>query len=410
VAAAVSSDLESVVTPAPKSTLNDLIPDTINSTSASRIDWDVVVVGAGPAGTIAALELARSGATVLLVDRQQFPREKVCGGCLNGQALAVLDQAGLTEALEEMGGPRLTEFRLGVRGHQVSIPLPVGIAVSRREFDAMLVLAAIKAGVAFCSGIDVRVGSIHGDRRVVNLNSGGAVETARARTVVLATGLTARRPTGEQNLQLRESTRSRVGIAASATVFPADYSAGTIFMAVDRCGYVGLTVLENGRLNVAAAIDRDRLRAGDPRSACEQILRSAGFPEIQELQSAEWSGTVGLTRTGSQPAAERLFVAGDAAGYIEPFTGQGMAWALTGGREVVPFVRRSLDDWSPELERQWCRVWKRTIRRRQRLCRLLATTLRHPMMVASAVRLLGAVPALASPVVAMLNRSQVVPT
>ncbi|HEY7428386.1 MAG TPA: FAD-dependent oxidoreductase, partial [Gemmataceae bacterium] len=62
---------------------------------ASRRTWDVVVVGAGPAGAMAAHELARRGCAVLLVDRAAFPRWKVCGCCLNGHALVTLQAAGL---------------------------------------------------------------------------------------------------------------------------------------------------------------------------------------------------------------------------------------------------------------------------------------------------------------------------
>ena len=76
--------------------------------------WDVVVVGAGPAGSMAALEIARRGPSVLLVDKARFPRYKVCGCCLNGRTLSLLGLAGLGGLVEQCGGSPLRSFELAV--------------------------------------------------------------------------------------------------------------------------------------------------------------------------------------------------------------------------------------------------------------------------------------------------------
>ncbi len=116
----------------------DLTPAT---EALERSRWDAIVVGAGPAGSMAARELAVRGAQVLLVDRRVFPRDKVCGGCLNGQALAGLRAAGLGGLVERSGGVPLRSFRLGMRGRTVELPLPSGMAVSRDRFDTGLAAA-----------------------------------------------------------------------------------------------------------------------------------------------------------------------------------------------------------------------------------------------------------------------------
>ena len=107
--------------------------------------WDVAVVGAGPAGA-AALESARHGQAVVLIDKAVFPRSKVCGSCLNGHALAVLQQVGLSDLPERLGGVPLQRFCLGGAGRRAVVALPTGVAVSRAAFDAALVQAAIDAG------------------------------------------------------------------------------------------------------------------------------------------------------------------------------------------------------------------------------------------------------------------------
>ncbi|MGL6134650.1 MAG: NAD(P)/FAD-dependent oxidoreductase, partial [Prochlorococcaceae cyanobacterium] len=84
-----------------------------SSTSTSNRHWDVVVVGAGPAGALAALDLARRGLRVLLVEKRRWPRWKVCGCCLNGQARAVLASLGLGELIDSQGGVPLNQIRVG---------------------------------------------------------------------------------------------------------------------------------------------------------------------------------------------------------------------------------------------------------------------------------------------------------
>ena len=86
---------------------------------------------AGPAGAIAARQLAASGARALLVEKKAFPRGKVCGACLNESALGVLESVGLSDRIAALGGTRLKAFQLGFRGRAMRLALPAGVAISR---------------------------------------------------------------------------------------------------------------------------------------------------------------------------------------------------------------------------------------------------------------------------------------
>ena len=88
------------------------LPATLPSLGEACRIWDVLVVGAGPAGAVAAHELARRGARVLLADRVDFPRGKVCGGCLSVRGLGVLNQLGLGDLPKRLGAVPLTHARL----------------------------------------------------------------------------------------------------------------------------------------------------------------------------------------------------------------------------------------------------------------------------------------------------------
>jgi flavin-dependent dehydrogenase len=185
---------------------------------------------------------------------------------------------------------------------------------------------------------------------------------------------------------------------------PDHYLERTIYMAVGREGYVGLVRVEDGRLNVAAAFEPALVRRhGGPGAAAVAILAEAGFPAIRALEYATWRGTVGLSRRTRPLAAERLFVLGDAAGYVEPFTGEGIAWALESARAVAPLALLAMERWDPRFEQAWLDLHRRRVGRRQLLCRACALALRHPWMVSIAFEMLTHVPRSAGLVVARLN-------
>ena len=170
-------------------------------------------------------------------------------------------------------------------------------------------------------------------------------------------------------------------------------------------GYAGLVRLEDGRLDVAAAFDAARLRAdGGPGRAAARLVREAGWPAPDWLAELSWRGTPALTRRRTAHRRGRVFVLGDAAGYVEPFTGEGMAWALASGVAVAPLAARAVERWRPELARRWETLHRRVVARRQAVCRVAAAVLRRPGSPACSFASSPAPPALASPVVRYLNR------
>ncbi|MBV9126354.1 MAG: NAD-binding protein, partial [Planctomycetes bacterium] len=104
-----------------------------------------------------------------------------------------------------------------------------------------------------------------------------------------------------------------------------------------------------------------------------------------------------------RPAAERAFLLGDAAGYVEPFTGEGLAWALAAGAAVAPIACRACRDWQPELAVQWSYRYRRLVARHQWVCRRVAGVLRRPALTRALVAVLARAPALASPLIRYLN-------
>ena len=381
---------------------------TITLAEAALRTRGAVVVGAGPAGATAARELARRGVDVLLVDRAAFPRWKVCGCCLNGRAAALLDAAGLADHPALRRAIPLKSLCLTSGGRLASVPLFGGAALSRESFDVALIQAAVEAGAAFLpetrailSEKDAKSLGCAAPRRVL-LQQGEKRAEVSARVVLAADGLAGQFLARNATAASAESG-ARIGAGTTTTDAPDFYQPGVVYMTCGAGGYTGLVRLEDGRLDVAAAFDASEVRAGGPGAAAVRLLHEAGWPAPDGLAELPWRGTPPLTRHARQVAAERLFVVGDAAGYVEPFTGEGMAWALASGTAVAPLAVRAVERWRPELIQQWAAIHRRVVSRRQTVCRAAAAVLRRPWLTRLMVRLLGQAPMLAAPVIGCLN-------
>ncbi len=396
------------------SELSRPFPSCERSVQPNSGPWDVLVIGAGSAGLLAAIAAASAGARVLLVDRERFPRTKVCGGCVNRAALATLGQFDLENLPEQLGGVGLHAFDLAAGGRRARMRLPSGWAISRRTLDAGLVVEASHRGAIFADGWRARIVrpgqaelTATGTSNAAEIDSPPAsrtVETVEAAVIVAADGLQG----GALPEPADVRSGGRVGLGALVSAEGTGYPPGVIHMACGRDGYVGLTRVEGGMLNVAAAIDPQAIKAfGGPQSIVERIIDEAGLPRTLGLDGQtplRWRGVPPMSRRRRKLWSERLLIVGDAAGYVEPFTGEGMAWAMAGGAIVGKLAAEAgRVGWSDALGQTWQRLHARNIGRRQLGCRLVAWALRRPMFVRRATGLLSAGP-LARLAIDRLNR------
>jgi flavin-dependent dehydrogenase len=369
-------------------------------------NWDAIVIGAGPAGAVAALQLARGGVRVLLVDKARFPRDKVCGCCVNASVATMLESLHLGDLLARLGARPTERLRLHAGGHASTVALPGGFAVSRAALDSALTAAAVEAGVEFqdATGAMLRPGT----PRTVELRRGGETQTVTGGVVLASTGLAGRLLEGEPGLAPHIARASYMGCAAIAPSAPGYYEAGVIHMVHGRGGYVGLVRLEDDRLDIAAALKPAFVKqAGGPGSAVAALLAAARMPAISSVPNdppGVWHGTPLLTRRRPRVAAGRLFVLGDAAGYVEPFTGEGIAWAIASAMAMAPIALRAVTRWDDALAAQWNREHRALLHGRQRRCRWLTRLLRPPGAAALVNRALSWMPSLARPFVASINR------
>jgi flavin-dependent dehydrogenase len=379
---------------------------TIDLETALRTDWSVIVIGAGPAGALAARQLALLGLRTLLVDKNAFPRAKVCGGCISGLGRHVLARAGLSRLVEAPAATALERFELAADGRRVSLALPLGAAISRFDFDAALVHAAVAAGAEFLPETTAHVRGLTESCRLRNVSlqqaSHGEAK-ARSQIVLAADGLGRTSLKKHGPFAAHVAAGSRIGLGASISGEKSQVPEGTVSMSVDRDGYVGMVRVPDGTINIAAAVDPNRLREDGPAAIARAILAQAGTMAPPSLESAEWRGTGLLTRQSPRVAGKRLLLLGDAAGYVEPFTGEGMTWAMLSALAVAPLTKKWLElgrknnRQLADLANAWLREHRMLVARRQRSCRMLAVLLRHPSLVRTSVGVLSAVPVVAKP-------------
>lgn len=301
---------------------------------------DVLIAGAGPAGAIAATVLARAGARVLVLDRARFPRDKLCGDTVNPGALSVLHRLGLAQAVADglpVDGMVVTGEGVRVEG-RYSRGVQ-GRAITRREFDCVLVAAARDAGASVEEGV---------------LVTGPLVDTRGSRATV--TGLTVRSHDGRSlDVAARvviaaDGRYSRVARALGLSRFAAHlrrWAVGAYFERVSglssfgelhvRPGhYLGVAPLPTGLAN-ACIVSTARAGLSDPASYLMSALQADGhlagrFAGARMVGPAVSLGPLAVACTVS--GMPGLLLAGDAAGFIDPMTGDGLRFALRGGEQT----------------------------------------------------------------------------
>jgi menaquinone-9 beta-reductase len=372
----------------------------MNPTDARRVagsKWDIAIVGAGPGGAVAAAILSRRERRVLLIERSAWPREKVCGGCLNSVAVGALKQAGLGSALA--GALPVDNVGWCVGEESLRIAAPGGAAILRSEMDAAIVAEAVARGCAFLPGVSASLlpAKPADSHRVIQLRDADGTFMVSAGAVLSCDGIGGTTLAGEPWAKWRISRGAWMGVSTTCERWPEELESGTIHMHVGHGGYVGLVRMSAGHVHLAAALDPAVCRSvGGPAGLITEIMRFCRRPAWPGVDSARFRGTSELTRRRNRVGGHRVLAVGDACGYVEPFTGEGMAWAILSARQAADLLPAPDSDWPLHLADQWQECHDSTTVRRQLWCRRLRPIVHYPTLAAVGVALGRAAPGIGS--------------
>ena len=283
--------------------------------------FDVVIVGGGPAGSSCAAFCAKAGLRTLLLEREIFPREKVCGDCLNPACGPILQRLKLVERVRSLphGVLDRVEF-IGIGGRMSAVTLPAGdeaeIAIKRSLFDRLIMARAREVGVAICEGTTVT--ALFGPNAATrNWTITASDRTFESRMLVAADG---RNSTIARlcNL-LPRPAKERIALQTHLPL-PHDFGNRVVLQFL-REGYSGQAPVGNGELNLCLVSVPRKMPA----------LRSWAEAHFGISPKHAWRTIAPLTRAPIAAVHRSLFLVGDAARVVEPFTGEGIYYALASG-------------------------------------------------------------------------------
>jgi flavin-dependent dehydrogenase len=351
---------------------------------------DVAVIGSGPAGAACALRLASEGAHVILVDKRDFPRDKVCGEYLNLGSVRELQALGLGDRLEAKA-MALHGLRLFAHGEVSSFPItPAAWSIARTVLDENVRAAAITAGARPVTGV-VRGLHVDGDGVTVHLRDrDGADRTLEARYAVGADGM---HSTVARLLGLTSPTRSKMfGVGGHHPNMPLG---AWVEIYSSKHGYLALNPMDSRSANALFVMSRDRLSRASATMHDElaQFSRSLtnGARVVDDVQfDATLRGIGPLSHRTTRPARQRVLLAGDAAAFIDPFTGQGIYLALSGARLAARAVASALANPARERElwREYTQSIAASVRERELVALMMRTLVRWNAATRRAARAL----------------------
>jgi flavin-dependent dehydrogenase len=321
--------------------------------------YEVIIAGAGPAGSSAAIHLARNGVKVLLVEQKKFPRAKLCGEFISPECQEHFHKLGVESGIALSGPARLSETVFyASSGKYIRVPCEwfgtqaTALGLSRFEMDHRLLLRAKELGVTVLEEATI-AGVLVGDKSVcgIRVKLDGATEDYHSRLTIDATGRSralVRKIENRLRGRLHVNRPGLVAFKAHLRNARMDEEACEIYSY--KGGYGGLSRIENGLSNLCFIVSAKDVRRcnSDPEVVLRNVVTSnqrADYTLGEATASTDWL-SVSLESFGRNNPVPYpgLIAVGDAAAFIDPFTGSGMLMAFESGELAAFAILEHLHD------------------------------------------------------------------
>jgi geranylgeranyl reductase family protein len=355
--------------------------------------YEAIVVGGGPAGSTTARLLAEAGCRVLLLDKAAFPRHKACSDYLNPAAVRELRHLGMLPAVWSAHAYPMQAMRVYAPGERVFQatfrdvePGHVALGLTRNTLDHLLLQRAAVAGVEIRERAHVRDLVLErGHVAGVEVSSGGARERIRAPIVIGADG---HHSVVSRRLGLDVPVRwpRRTGLAAHFRGLGRLGDWGEMHVAPG--GYAGLALLEDGLATVTLVTNIDAVarRTGSVEEYYAEKL--AEIPIVREMVAgaervSPIRGVGPLARRVRRRAGDGYLLVGDAAGFLDPFTGEGVYKALRGAQLAAPVILAALErgDTSARALAPYARAYQRAFFANTQVLRIVQGFVHSPPLM-----------------------------
>lgn len=361
-------------------------------------NFDVIISGAGPAGSSAAIHLARRGLRVLLVEQKKFPRPKLCGEFISPECRQHFEKLGVADAMSGAGPSTISETVFySTRGHHVSVPSrwfggPAALGLSRAVMDDVLLRRAQDCGVSVLEGASISEPLITQNSVAgVKLKFNGSDQEYRAPVTIDATG---RARILTRKLTQRRSKPKLIAFKVHLRKTRVAPDACEIYFYPD--GYGGLSTIEGDVSNLCfiTSAEQVKLHHSDPETVMrETVMKNerAAYTLKKATPESEWLSASWESFGRQRPSpAKGLLAIGDSAAFIDPFTGSGMLMAFESGELASDVIIRHQNNLTSDaLGHEYTAAYTRKFDSRLRICGLLRRAAFKPRFAGLGIALFG---------------------
>tara|TARA_R110001583_G_scaffold24316_3_gene88795 strand:- start:574 stop:1707 length:1134 start_codon:yes stop_codon:yes gene_type:complete len=365
--------------------------------------YDVIIIGGGLAGLTSAIHLSKANHSVLLIEKNEYPKHKVCGEYVSNEVLPYLDFLGFNPF--EFGAKRISKFQLTTHNNKnIEAELPLGgFGISRYEFDFQLYQLAIKNGVEVLQDSVINV-EFEADTFQIETKSNSAL---KSKIVIGAYG---KRSNIDVQLQRKfiEKKSPYLGVKIHVS---GDFPDNKVALHNFKGGYCGVSKVENNHINLCYITNYGAFKTyKDIEAFQEEVLfKNKALKAIFKNSQPQFEKPLTISQISFQtksPVENHIIMCGDTAGMIHPLCGNGMGMAIRsaqlGSELIIDYLQGKIES-RAALESEYTKQWKKTFNFRLKVGHAIAYLFRKDWLAPKLLMLLRCFPFLIPLIVKMTH-------